>query len=65
MTPDKRQEIRKKKTKPNTPAFSLGAATGLQKSVVDQEGLNLRHAVSASMQFFATATETDWAMVVN
>ena len=64
-TPDKRQEIRKKKTKPNTPAFNLGAAAGSQKSAVDQEGLSLRHAISASLQFSATATETDWAMVVN
>ena len=62
-TPEKQHDERRKRSKENTPQFK--AALPPQEAI-RQENLDLRHAVSASLQFSASeSVDDDWAAVVH
>ena len=63
QTPIRQHDERRKRSKENTPQFKLARP---QEDAFKQEHLDLRHAVSASMQFAASeSVEDDWAAVVH
>ena len=62
-TPEKQEDERRKRSKDNTPQFKIARPP---PDAISQERLDLRHAVSASLQFVAAETvDDDWAAVVH
>ena len=62
-TPEKQQDESQKRSKENTPQFKIVRPP---LDAISQEQLDLRHAVSASLQFAAAETvDDDWATVVH